>query len=204
MQADLLLQFFLVCLVIEATPGPNMGTLALLSLEGGRRAGMMMVAGIATGLALLGFIAALGVSTLLAAYPLVYHWLRWLGIAYLLWMAFSSWQGSTEASPSQLGTNGQHSLYYRHGLILNLLNPKALVFYVSVLPGFIDPLLPTMVQTLVMTALSVIVATIAHSLIVLLASRSATSLSVAGSHQRLRRILALMFAGVALWMAFSG
>lgn len=203
MPSEILFQFLLVCLIIEATPGPNMGTLALLSLEGGRRAGMMMVAGIATGLALLGLFAAFGMASLLAAYPLLYQWLRWLGIAYLLWIAWSSWRGEAEASPSRLSRAGENFRYVRHGLILNLLNPKAAIFYVSVLPGFINTQQPALSQTLILTAISVMVATAAHSLIVLFASRFAPKPDGHTSRQKLRRIFAVLLALVALWIALA-
>src|SRR5690606_24551245 len=79
-------------LLVELTPGPNMGSLAALSASQGRTAGFRAVAGVTLGLAFYMLLAVLGVAEILAAAPLVYGALRWAGVAYLLYLAWEAWR----------------------------------------------------------------------------------------------------------------
>jgi threonine/homoserine/homoserine lactone efflux protein len=190
--------FALTSLLIELTPGPNMTYLAIVSAAKGWRSGFATVAGVALGLAVLGLVAALGLAALIQSSEPVYQALRWAGVLYLLWLAYSSWVGD--------GENGGHpadSRYFLQGLTTNLLNPKAAVFYVAVLPPFIDPALPVLTQTIVLSLVYVAAATLVHSAIVLLAGSARMFLANAVWEQRVRRVLSVLLAGVAIWFAWS-
>ena len=89
-----LLEFVLTVLVLELTPGPNMAYLATLALDRGRRAGLLATAGVAAGLSVHAIVAALGLGVLISQSPLLYHLLRWVGVAYLLYLAWETWQTS--------------------------------------------------------------------------------------------------------------
>jgi hypothetical protein len=131
------LAFALTALVIEITPGPNMTYLAALSLSSGTRTGFAAVAGIALGLLTYGVIAAVGLAALIDNSPVLYGLLRWGGVGYLLWLAWESWSSERETSPDETDGNIDPPwLAFRRGLITNLLNPKAAVFYVAVASRF--------------------------------------------------------------------
>ena len=157
--------FALTCVIIEITPGPNMTYLAALSLSNGMRTGFAAVAGIALGLLAYGVIAALGLAALIDSSPLLYGVLRWTGVAYLLWLAWESWASEREAAPEAIGgDDGRPGLAFRRGLITNLLNPKAAVFYVAVLPEFVQvDGGPVVLQTLLLSVVYVAIATAIHS-----------------------------------------
>src|SRR4051812_42465848 len=159
-----LLVFALTALIIEITPGPNMTYLAALSLSSGMRTGFAAVAGIAIGLATYGIVAALGLAAVIDSSPLLYGFLRWGGVAYLLWLAWETWSSERETSPDATdGPDHEPWIAFRRGLITNLLNPKAAVFYIAVLPEFIRSGADTvMSQTLALSAVYVTVATIIH------------------------------------------
>lgn len=194
-----MLSFILTALVVELTPGPNMGTLAALTLHRGRRGGLTAVAGVAAGLAVIGCVAALGLGELIADMPAAYHVLRWAGVLYMLYLAWEAWRDGGEDAP----LDTRDSLFLR-GLTVNLLNPKAAAFYVAILPAFVDPARGSVTwQTLTLVALYVAVATAVHTGIVLLAARLRPVL-VAGTGERLvRRILAVAMAAIALWFAWE-
>jgi threonine/homoserine/homoserine lactone efflux protein len=200
-----LLAFALTCVIIEITPGPNMTYLAALSLSNGMRTGFAAVAGIALGLMTYGVTAALGLAALIDNSPVLYGLLRWAGVAYLLWLAWKSWASERETSPDAIdGGDGRPWLAFRRGLITNLLNPKAAVFYVAVLPEFIRADGgPVVLQTLMLSAIYVGIATAIHSAIVALAG--ALQATVATGHRRraIRRALALALVGIAIWFAVS-
>ena len=195
-----ILAFALTCLLVELTPGPNMTYLALVALRDGRRAGYAAVAGVALGLALVGLAAGFGISELIAASPAIYQGLKWAGVAYFAYLTWESWtdagSGAGDAPPAD-------AQLFRRGLITNLLNPKAVIFYVAVLPAFFDPAQPMQRQALVLSAVYVLVATVVHLAIVTLAGALRPLLTNAGFMRVAGKVFAVPLAGVGLWIAFA-
>ena len=165
----LILAFSLTSTIIELTPGPNMGYLAVLSATNGRRAGFAAVAGIALGLLVLGIAAALGLAAAISASPILYQIIRWAGIAYLFWLAYEGWQESSEPISEASDERQKPSKYFLRGLGTNLLNPKAGLFYVVMLPTFISPDHSVMFQTVILSIIFVVIATLIHTCVVALA-----------------------------------
>jgi threonine/homoserine/homoserine lactone efflux protein len=190
-----LAEFALASLLIELTPGPNMAWLAALALVEGRRTGLMAVAGVALGLAGIGVLAALGLATALDSIPYAYDGLRYAGAAFLLWLAWEGWRGAGEES-SPMGGRGA----FMRALLQNLLNPKAAMFYIAVMPLFLPSATTGRVsETLALVAVYVAVATAVHVGIVLFAGALKPYL-VEGPYEKVvRRALALSLVGVALW-----
>ena len=199
-----LLAFVLTCFIIEITPGPNMAYLAALSLSQGTRAGLAAVAGIALGLAIYGVAASLGLSAIIDNSAFLYETLRWGGVAYLLWLAWEAWAAEHEISPETVDGGINPWTAFRRGLITNLLNPKAAVFYVAVLPDFIQiGKSAVTTQTLTLSAIYVSIATAIHLAIVLLASRLQRLIATPEQRRTVRRVLAVLLAAIAVWFAFS-
>lgn len=194
--------FLIAVLLIELTPGPNMGYLAALSASQGRTAGFRAVAGVTLGLAFYMLLAVLGVAEILAAAPLVYGALRWAGVAFLLYLAWEAWRGASETSPGH-ARDVDHAPFWR-GLIANVLNPKALVFYVTLLPGFIAAdHAPFWVQALILGSLHLLVSLIIHGLIVLGASHAGAVITKSRGAAPVRRALAIGIALIAVWLAWE-
>ena len=189
--------FLLAMVLIELTPGPNMGWLAALSAQQGRRPGMIAVAGITLGLSVQVIAAATGLSAIAAQSALLYDLLRWAGIAFMLYLAWAAWAESGDEEVSRAAAERS----FRRGLVSNLLNPKAAVFYVTVLPTFVDASGSLLVHTLALTAIYVAVATAIHLFIVLAAGSVAPLLTDPAREKIARRVLSLLLAGVAVWFA---
>lgn len=200
MEVGPLLSFALASLLIELTPGPNMTYLALVAAGEGRRRGYAAVAGVALGLALLGLAAALGVAELLQRSSLAYEVLRWAGGLFLLYLAWDGWRGDGDVV--QTG-DGSDRAYFLRGLVTNVLNPKAALFYVAVLPTFLDPARPLLGQTLALSAVYVTVATLVHSGIVTLAGALTAFTQKPGREIATRRVLSSLLALVAVWLMWS-
>lgn len=198
-----ILAFAWVAFVVELTPGPNMTYLALLSLGSGRTAGLSAVAGVALGLLVMGATSALGLAALISQSPPLYEILRWGGVAYLLWLAWEGWNDGGKAGPDAEPSDDHDLRFFRQGLITNLLNPKAAIFYIGVLPLFVDPSQNIMAQTLTLTVVYVAIATAIHLAIVLLASNARVFLANRVGTRRLSRTLAILLATVAIWLAFA-
>lgn len=199
---ETLLGFAATAALIELTPGPNMTWLAIVAATEGRRPGYAAVAGVALGLALVGLAAALGLAAAISASPSLYQALRWAGVGYLLWLAWDGWRGGGETD-SFAAAGSSHSLYFRRGLITNLLNPKAAVFYFALLPGFLSPNGPVLAETLNLSLIYVAVATTIHAAIVTAAGAAQYWLDDPVRERWLRRTLSLTLAIVALWFAWT-
>ncbi len=191
--------FFLVSLAIEVTPGPNMAYLALVGLSRGRADGLMAVAGVALGLLLLGGLVGVGLGGLILDNRAVYEALRWGGAAYLCYLAYDAWREGNRPL-----TEGPEALarwrYFQRGFLTNLLNPKAALFYVAVLPGFVDARQPALGQMTVLVAVYVLAATLVHAALVLAAATLAPLLQRPEWRRRTALGSALMLVAVAAWL----
>jgi len=132
--------FTLVCLGMALTPGPNMLYLVSRSISQGRWAGIVSLIGTAAGFVVYLLCAALGITALLMAAPIAYDALRFGGALYLAWLA---WQAIRPggAAPFQVRDLPKDSpaKLISMGFLTNLLNPKAAMLYLSLLPQFVRP-----------------------------------------------------------------
>lgn len=195
-----LVAFIVASMAIESTPGPNMTYLAVISASKGRHVGFAAVAGVSLGLLMIGLAAALGVSVLVTETVWAYETIRWVGIVYLLWLAYDGWK-EAEGSPVPEAEDHHLFLYFRRGLITNLLNPKAAMFYLTVLPGFANPSYAVTGQVIGLTIIYVVVATVIHIAIVSLAGYARPLMDNDRYGLILRRTLAVLLAMVAVWFA---
>lgn len=196
------LGFVLAVTLIELTPGPNMTYLAILAASRGRAAGLAAVAGVAFGLALVGALAALGLATVVANSRIVWETLRWAGVLYLLWLAWEGWQGADGHAEDVAADGGGLSGLFLRGLLTNLLNPKAYLFYIAILPQFVGTAV-TLGRVLAFTATYVAIATLIHTLIVVAASAAERLLAGEQRIVRLRKALSILLALVAVWLAWE-
>ena len=117
-------------------PGP--GNLALISSasKGGLSGGLASVLGLLVGDQILLWLTVAGVAALLQTLPLVFMALQWLGAAYLMWLGYKMITAKAGEGPSIQITPGH---YFRETMLITLLNPKAILFYLAFFPQFIDP-----------------------------------------------------------------
>jgi threonine/homoserine/homoserine lactone efflux protein len=138
--AKIWIAFTLICLGMALTPGPNMLYLVSRSICQGPWAGIVSLIGTAAGFVVYLLCAALGITALLMAAPIAYDALRFGGALYLAWLA---WQAIRPggAAPFQVRDLPKDSpaKLIGMGFLTNLLNPKAAMLYLSLLPQFIHP-----------------------------------------------------------------
>lgn len=177
-----------------------MAYLAILSASVGRRAGFAATFGVAIGLLILGLMAAIGLTAIIANSRWIYEALRWGGVIYLFWLAWEGWRGDEETSPGKAGVEVEGAKFFIRGLVTNLLNPKAGIFYVAVLPTFVTDERPLVGQTIMLSVIYVAVATFVHGTIVLLADSARPWLEDRRRNTILRRVLSLLLVGIAIWL----
>lgn len=200
----ILAPFLLAAILSEITPGPNMGWLALVALSRGRAAGLAAVAGVTLGLAAWMTAAALGVSEVVMRWPVLYQSIRWAGIGFLLWLAWEAWRGDEGPSAVRDGVaDGRRRLFLR-GLAGNLLNPKAAVFYIALLPTFVTPGRGSpLAQALTLGGLHIAVSVIVHGTIVLTAARATGAVLTRTQGPKSRALMAVGLVVIAGWMAWE-
>lgn len=198
------LEFILTVLLLELTPGPNMAYLATLTLDRGRRAGLLATAGVAAGLSVHAIVAAFGLGVLISQAPLIYNLLRWAGVGYLLYLAWEIWQSNGNDRPEVAGA-ASGPLFWR-GFFSNVFNPKSILFFISVVPGFIQydgNGSGLLIEAARLGAIYVAMATTIHAGIVLLASQLRPLLMAGPGRKSVRRCLSLALVPVAAWLAWS-
>jgi len=117
------------------------------TLKGGVRAGLAAAAGIGAGCVVHTLAAAFGLAALLAASAAAFSAVKWLGAAYLLWLAVGMLRAGlapreAAAAPSTGAAPGGAWTLFRRGFLTNVLNPKVALFFLALLPQFIDAAAP--------------------------------------------------------------
>jgi len=130
--------FIAAVLVFLALPGPGTFTLLTATGRSGVRGGYTALFGLLLGDQILMWLAVAGVAALLKANPLVFHAVQYLGAAYLVWVGIGLLR-QPRSTGEEGGIRLQPGHYFRQAVLINLLNPKAIIFYMAFLPLFIDP-----------------------------------------------------------------
>lgn len=193
-------EFFLAMALIELTPGPNMGYLAVVAASRGRLAGILSVLGVTVGLSVYLVLAVFGLTSGVLQSAPAMAWLRWGGILYLLVLAADALREPAAPGIEALASRGRLVL---RGLIANLLNPKASLFYAVLLPGFVRPDLgPTWVQLLTLGLIHIAISVVVHLGIVLGMARGVAAWP-ASRRRAMRWLSAFGLVAVAAWLAVS-
>lgn len=196
------LAYFVASWVIAVSPGSGAVLAMSHGLAYGVRGASATVLGLQIGLAFILLVAGAGVGAVLVASAGAFMVVKLLGAAYLLWLGFKQWRapvtlddGGAQAGPPVMRLR-QRVLT---GALTNATNPKGIVFMVAVLPQFIDPKRPLLLQLLILLVTTLAVDTVVMHGYALLASRLRALLRSA----RARRTQNRVFGGVLMGMGAS-
>ncbi len=157
--------FVAAIIIFLMIPGP--GNLALITStgKGGIPGGLAATLGVIAGDQVLMWLAVAGVAALLNAHPDVFAAVQWLGATYLAWLGFMMIKAKPGAAPLLEIRPGQ---YFRQGMLITLLNPKAIVFYMAFFPLFVDPARHQGLSTFAAMAVTIAALTFAYGLVMTL------------------------------------
>jgi homoserine/homoserine lactone efflux protein len=196
---NLYLAFVLATSVLILIPGPNVALIVANSVTYGTRYGLLTVAG--TSSAIVGQLALawLGMTALLGEMAQWFDWIRWAGVAYLLWLGFRQWTAApvdlTRMAPQQ---RSPREIFSR-GILVSFTNPKTLFFYGAFFPQFVTPGANVTAQIGILAATFLVIAAGLDAGWALLAGRVRHFLAVRG---RLRnRISGGVLIGAGLGLA---
>jgi threonine/homoserine/homoserine lactone efflux protein len=131
-----LLAFVPAALALNLTPGADMMFCLGQGIRGGPRAALAADVGISVGAMIHVIIAGIGLGAVVAASPWLFDAIRWIGVGYLLWLAYGALRsGVFPASVKPVVPTRA----FRQGLVVNLTNPKVILFVLAFIPQFVDP-----------------------------------------------------------------
>ncbi len=198
------LTFALIVVGLVLSPGPNMIYLVSRSICQGRKAGLISLGGVAVGFVIYVLCAAFGITALITAAPFAYGALRIAGAAYLAWLAWQALRpgGSSPFKVRDLPADSPRKLFLM-GLLTNLLNPKAAVFYLSLLPQFVDRSRGHVFeQLLALGATQIVISITINAMIAMAAGSIARFLAERPSWARVQRLLmGCVLGGLAVRLA---
>ena len=203
MALDTWLAFFLASWIISLSPGA--GAIASMSsgLQYGFVRGYWNAIGLQLGLAMQIAVVAGGLGAILAASSTAFYAIKWFGVAYLVYLAIKQWRAlpldmTDDAAVRPIGK--PMAMMFR-GFLVNASNPKALVFMLAVLPQFVNPQAPLLIQYLILGATMISVDMIVMAGYTGLASKVLRLLRTPKQQKRVNRTFAGLFVGAAGFLA---
>jgi threonine/homoserine/homoserine lactone efflux protein len=131
--------FSVAALALLIVPGPAVLYVVARSVDQGRRAGLLSTLGVAAGSLVHVAAAALGLSAVLAASAAAFAVVKWAGAAYLVFLGIRRLAGPDERAPGPGRPARSSGAVFRQGVVVNVLNPKTALFFLTFLPQFADP-----------------------------------------------------------------
>lgn len=199
------LAFALSGLALNLVPGADMAYVIASGARSGASAGVAASVEVAAGALCHTLLTVIGISALIASSPMLFDALKWLGGAYLVYLAVKLVRERGSVSAAQIPTERSNAAIVRGGMLVNLLNPKVALFFVAFLPQFVDPAAQS--RALQMLALGLwfnLVGTLVNCVI---------GIAAAGAGVRLRKmpwlpavarwVAAFTFVGLALRLILS-
>jgi homoserine/homoserine lactone efflux protein len=201
MTLELYLAFVAATAVLILLPGPNVALIVANSLAHGARYGLLTVAGTSSAIAVQLALTVLGMTTLLAAMADWFEWLRWIGVAYLVYLGLQAWTAAPfdlDAAPPQ--PRAARSVYLR-GVLVSMTNPKTLLFYGAFLPQFVNVDADVTWQLVILSATFLVLALVLDGAWALLAARLRPALSLNGKIRN--RVTGGFLVGAAVGLALA-
>ena len=133
--------FFLLAMALGIAPGPDILFVFAQSLAQGPSAGSLVTLGLCTGLCVHVTLAALGFAAVMKRCPFAFQAVTWCGALYLVWLGWGAWRSAVVAVPTdQPAAEALPYLrLYLRGIVMNLCNPKVILFFIALMPRFIVP-----------------------------------------------------------------
>ncbi len=195
----MLLAFIPAGLALNITPGPDMLFCLAQGLKGGPRAGWAASTGVSLGGVVHVTLAGLGLGALVAALPGAFDVIRWVGAAYLAWIAYKTLRTPLAGGDAPAMTPAKA---LRQGFVVNLTNPKYILFVLAFVPQFVDPGRAVLPQFLVFGSLMILGGLVVNGLVGQFAGLLRKRLQGGTRTERtLRYLCATLFGGLALRLA---
>jgi threonine/homoserine/homoserine lactone efflux protein len=196
--------FIPAALVLLAIPGPAVLYVVATSVDGGRRNGLLSVAGVHLGSLVHVAAAVAGLSALIVSSAIAFSAVKYVGAAYLVFLGIRALAGSGDGGESGIVRTRSHRRLYLDGVMVGALNPKLALFLLAFLPQFVHPAAgPVWLQTLVLGLIFNVIACIGDSLFALAAASAGGRLRTWLRSRRLAQASGIVYLGLGAAAALS-
>lgn len=200
-----LLVFSAALVAVYLLPGPDMALIITTSAFRGPKSGLMAALGLAISRTLHVTLSALGLATLFHAHPLLFDGVRWLGAAYLMWLAWKIVRSADNDASIQMNEAQVSLTALQRGIMTNLLNPKALMFCAFLLPQFISTQHDLAPQYLLLGGILVALGAVFDVVYAFAAASIARRMSGSRSVQKISKLVfSSVFGFAAIRLAIGG
>ncbi len=199
------LGFLVVSLMIALSPGPSWAYTISTTLSHGRKAGMIGNLGNSTGILCHAIAVAMGLAALLQYSSTAFHTIKFLGVAYLIYLAMKAFRGGVSLKAASETPSTTHWRIYRNGAFVSIFNPKISLLMLALLPQFVDPAAnDPELHIAAMGTMHALTAGIVHTHLIFFSSSISRRLKKSGKVQKaLRWATGTVFLGFGVRLAFA-
>ncbi|MDV5141778.1 homoserine/homoserine lactone efflux protein [Chimaeribacter arupi] len=201
MTLDWWLTYLLTTVILSLSPGSGAINTMSTSLSHGYRGAVASIAGLQLGLSLHIVLVGIGLGALISQSLLAFELLKWLGAAYLIWLGIQQWRAAGAVDLHALAGSMPRRQLFRRALLVNLTNPKSIVFLAALFPQFIVPHQPQAIQYVILGVTTVVVDIIVMIGYAMLARRLANWVKAPKQMTLLNRIFGSLFMLVGALLA---
>lgn len=168
-----ILPFLIASILLTISPGPDIIYVLVQSISNGKKAGLMTTLGLVSGILIHTSLVAFGVSAVIKQSETLFLLIKIFGALYLFYLAYKVFRSKAEFSLASKDVEaGKKSSLFKHGFIMNIMNPKVTIFFLAFFPGFLwDPEGSTIYQFYLLGLLFMLQALLIFGLVALLAGK---------------------------------
>jgi threonine/homoserine/homoserine lactone efflux protein len=201
MSLELYLAFVAATVILILIPGPNVALIVANSVAHGSRYGLVTVAGTSSAVVIQLLLTIAGMTTFLSIMANWFEWLRWIGVAYLVYLGIRAWRApAVDLTKARPEPRSARAIYLR-GFLVSLSNPKTLLFYGAFFPQFVSVGADLTAQLVLLAATFLALAVMLDGAWALLAGRFRAALAVNGKLRNRLTGSLLIGAGAGLALA---
>jgi len=199
MHSILFITFVITSALLIIVPGPNVLVIVSTSIAYGAKRGLQTVLGTSSAMVIQLAVAAIGTTWLVESITKGFVWLRWLGVAYLLYLGIVNLLKL--AKNESVNREASASGCYSRGFMVSLTNPKTILFFGAFLPQFVAPGADYMTQIVLLSVTFLVLATVLDSLYAILAGRVSGLLHARHTQKVQAGVSGLLYLGAGAWLA---
>lgn len=197
-----LISFFIASILLALSPGPDNIYVIAQSLANGTKSGIATTIGLVSGCIIHTTLLALGISAIIATSESIFYALKVVGALYLFYLAYTVYKSNAQLNITDKAPKKSYFQLFKQGLIMNLINPKVLIFFLAFFPGFLwDETQNTIFQFYILGVLFMVAAFIVFSSLAILAGSVSSILKENKSVGLLLKWMQIVvFIGIAVFI----
>lgn len=195
------LTYLITTIILSLSPGSGAINTMTTAINYGYRKTFSSITGLQAGLTIHIILVGIGLGTLFSRSVLAFEMLKWAGATYLIWLGIQQWRAAGSIDLNTQGKNPPDSKLFKRAVLVNLTNPKSIVFLAALFPQFINPAQPQVMQYLVLGVTTVVVDIIVMIGYATLATRIAIWIKKPHQVKALNRVFGSLFVLVAALLA---